>query len=43
MRAPGMDLKRINEENPGVIENPYPNVQAQPPPSENNLTNTQKP
>lgn len=21
----GMDLKRINEENPGVIENPYPN------------------
>lgn len=21
----GMDLKRINEANPGVIENPYPN------------------
>lgn len=21
----GMDLKRINEENPGVVENPYPN------------------
>lgn len=21
----GMDLKRINEANPGVVENPYPN------------------
>lgn len=21
----GMDLKRINEENPGVLDNPYPN------------------